>query len=172
MKIEVRDLTRGAMLLALALVIQMLKLPQWATGPAINAILLLAVPLVGGLAGVMIGFITPWVAVLTGIMAAPMAPFAPFIMVGNALLSVVFNALRRVNSWLAAAVAALVKFLWLAASVRYLAALFNIKIPKAAVAMFQLPQLYTAVAGGVVALMILSVPAIKRLADKTQSLSH
>lgn len=172
MRIQARDLTRAGLLLALALVIQMLKLPQYATGPSINAILLLAVPLVGGLAGAMIGLITPWVAVLTGIMAAPMAPFSPFIMIGNVLLSVTFAALRRVNAWLAVAVAAVVKFVWLVASVRYLAALFHIKIPAPAVAMFQFPQLYTALAGGVVALLIMSLPAIRRLTDKSQSLSH
>ncbi|MGE5560833.1 MAG: ECF transporter S component [Chloroflexota bacterium] len=172
MRFSVRDLTRAAMLLALALVIQMLRLPQLVTGPAINAILLLAVPLVGGLAGVLIGFVTPWVAVLTGIIAAPLAPFAPFIMVGNASLSLVYAALRRVNSWLAVGAAAVVKFLWLTLSVKYIAALFNVKVPPKAVATFQLPQLYTALAGGLVAIALLALPAMKRLTDKQTDLSH
>lgn len=169
MKIEVRDLTRSAMLLALALVIQALRLPQPFTGPVINAILILAVPLVGGLAGVLIGLITPWVAVLTGILPAPVAPFAPFIMVGNALLCLSFAGLRRVNAWLAVGAAAIIKFLWLSASVRYLAALFRIALPPKVAATFQLPQLYTALAGGLIALIVLAFPSLHRLEDKNRS---
>lgn len=172
MRVEVRDLTRAAMLLALALVVQALRLPQPFTGPAINAILILAIPLVGGLAGVLIGFITPWVAVLTGILPPPVAPFAPFIMIGNALLCISFAALRRVNAWLAAGAAAVIKFLWLAASVRYLAALFRIALPLKVAATFQLPQLYTALAGGLIALIIMALPSFRRLTGEGESRSH
>lgn len=172
MKVQVRDLTRAAMLLALALVVQALRLPQPFTGPAINAILFLTVPLVGGLAGVLIGFITPWVAVLTGILPPPVAPFAPFVMIGNALLCVTFAALRRVNAWLAAGAAAVVKFLWLAASVRYLAALFRIALPLKVAATFQVPQLYTALVGSLIALAVMALPGFRRLTGDDEIRSH
>lgn len=86
-----RWLVRTALLFALTLVIQMLGLPQFFTGPLVNAFLLLAALLNGIWSGVIIGLFTPWIAFARGILAPPLGPMIPFIMAGNAILVIVFS---------------------------------------------------------------------------------
>ena len=60
--------TRTAILLALTLAFQMLKLPQPMTGPAVNAMLFISTAAVGIWGGVIIGALTPWIAFINGIL--------------------------------------------------------------------------------------------------------
>ena len=59
---SVRWLTRTAILLAITLAFQMLGFPQMVTGPAVNAMLLLSGTYVGGIGAVIIGMLTPLIA--------------------------------------------------------------------------------------------------------------
>lgn len=167
MRLTVRDLTRAAMLLALAVVAQTLSKVQLVTGSAVNAVLLLSVPFVGPVAGVLIGLLTPLLALLTGNIAGPAAPFVPFIMIGNALIVIAFAALRKVNTWFAAAAGAVLKFAWLTLSANQIAALFGIKLPPKLIAAFGLTQLYTALIGGAIAVIIISLPAFNKAIQRS-----
>lgn len=162
MRLTTRSLTRAAMLLALAVVAQTISKVQMVTGPAVNAVLLLSVPFVGPVAGTLIGLLTPLLALWTGNLAAPAVPFLPFIMIGNAVIVLAFAALRKTNTWLAAGIAAVLKFAWLTLSARYLAALFGIKLPAKLIAAFGVPQLYTALIGGAIAVIIISLPSVNK----------
>lgn len=147
-------LTRTAVLLALTLAVQFLGLPQWFTGPLVNAFLLLASLLVGTGSGVVIGLLTPWIALLRGILPPPLAPMVPFIMLGNALLVIIFSLITRKREvlWLnvlALVLAASGKYLLLSQAVRYL-----VEVPPRVAQAMQIPQLLTALAGGAIALLI------------------
>ncbi|MDQ7794358.1 MAG: ECF transporter S component [bacterium] len=159
MALNVRALTRIGILLALTLAIQMLRLPQPITGPLVNAMLVLAAVMVGVLGGVIIGVLTPWIALANGILSPVLAPAIPFIMAGNAALVLVFGAAARVGAHCGrrfervsqvggVLVGGFVKYLVIAGAVRLL-----VDVP-AAVAL-QLPQLFTAWAGGVLALGVM-----------------
>ncbi|MEW6725102.1 MAG: ECF transporter S component [Bacillota bacterium] len=155
-----RFLTRTAVLLGLTFAIQFLRLPQGFTGPAINFMLLVAAATVSPWAGVLIGLITPWLAFAFGILPAPLAPAIPFIMAGNATLSLTFGYIYRrrslVRGIIGVVAAAVLKLVVLGGAVRYLLAL----PPKISVAL-QIPQLYTALSGGVVALVVIA--ALERI---------
>ena len=147
-------LTRTAVLLALTLTVQFLGLPQWFTGPLVNAFLLLASSLVGMGSGVVIGLLTPWIALLRGILPPPLAPVVPFIMLGNALLVIIFSLITRKKEvlWLnvlALSLAAFGKYLLLSQAVRYL-----VEVPPRVAQAMQIPQLLTALAGGAIALLV------------------
>ncbi len=150
MKIELRYLTRTAVLLGLTLAFQMLRLGQAFTGPAVNAMLYIATAMVGISSGVFIGLITPWIALIVGILKPVLAPAVPFIMAGNASLVIIFGLLQARNRYLAVAVASVVKYLILASAVRLI-----LELPPPMTVALQLPQLFTALGGGVVALLVL-----------------
>lgn len=152
MKWPLRFLTRTAVLLALTLAFQSLKLSQAFTGPAVNAMLFIAAATVGMGGGALIGLITPWVALSVGILKPVLAPAVPFIMLGNASLVVVYGLARRLNDYLAILAASLVKFLILFGAVRFVLEL-NPKVSAA----LQFPQLFTALGGGAIALVVLKV---------------
>ncbi len=152
--------TRTGILLALALVFQMGGFPQPVTGPAVNAILFLAAMLIGPVGGAIIGAFTPIMAFLRGILPPPLAPVIPFIVIGNGMLVIVYVYLSRIlrvgpdktfvlRRFIALGAAALVKFFILAGAVTFL-----VEVPAPIAQMMTLPQLYTALAGGFIALLI------------------
>lgn len=151
-----RYVARTGVLLALALVVQMAGLPQPFTGPAVNAVLLLAAMAAGPVGGVLIGLLTPWIAFSRGILPAPLGPAIPFIMAGNAAIVLVYWAVTRLTrsttlgwgSWLAMVLGAAAKYLVISGAVQLLLSL----PPKLAVTLGT-PQLMTALTGGVAALL-------------------
>ncbi len=149
----IRWITRTALLFALVLVVQMLGMPQILTGTLVNALLLLATSLVGITSGVVIGFFTPWVALSRGILPPLLAPMIPFIMGGNALLVVIFALWMRKKSLpyevVGIVLGAGAKYLLLSQAVRFL-----VELPPPVARMMQIPQLFTALLGGVVALLL------------------
>jgi len=149
---NLKFITRTAILLALTLAFQMLRLPQPFTGPAVNTMLFLSSAIVGIIGGVLIGALTPWIAFLNGILPPVLAPAIPFIMLGNAMLVILFGTLKKINIYLAIATAAIVKFLILTIAVRFL-----INVPPKVSIMLQLPQFYTAITGGIIALLVLKL---------------
>ncbi len=155
MKITAKMITRSALLLALAIAIQGVKLPQFITGPLINTILYIAVALVGTVSAVLIGIFTPVIALLFGIMKLP--PAVPVIIAGNTALALVFGKFKQspVTGVLTASVA---KFAVMFLGVKYiLPVLFKINLPAPGIALLTTPQLFTALAGGVLAIIILKV---------------
>lgn len=145
-------LTRTAVLLALTLAIQMIGMPQYATGPLVNTMLYIAATFVGIWGGVAIGIVTPVVAFMRGILPAPLSPMIPYIAAGNAVLVIVFGLLERRGRLAAIAgvvAASVVKFLVLSSAVR-----FVVQVKPAIAKAMQTPQLFTALAGGAIALIV------------------
>jgi len=153
---NVKWLTRAAFLLTIALLFQFIRLGQFVTGPAINAALLIATVLLGPWGGVGIGALTPVTAFFAGVLKPVLAPAIPFIVLGNASLCLVFGFGRRANSYLAVVVAAVVKFAVMSAGVHYLVPiLFGTELPPGATVALTWPQLLTALAGAILAFLVL-----------------
>lgn len=153
MKIGLHDVVRTGVLAGLAVALQAMNLPQPVTGPGINAILFVASLYVGPLSGALVGIVTPWVALLTGIMK--LAPAIPVIMAGNVTLALVAGYLGKFNRYLAMAAASLLKFGVMTLGVKYLVST-GTKIPAAAYSSLTITQLFTALGGAVVAALVLA----------------
>jgi len=156
--VSTRFLTRTAILLAIVVAVQFLQMRQPITGPLVNAILLIAASMVGIGSGVLIGLLTPLVAFALGVLPAPLAPAIPGIMAGNAVLVTAFGLMSRQpwlgksGPYLGVAVGALLKYLVLAGVVRFL-----IQVPPKIAVSLQIPQLFTALVGGALALIVIGV---------------
>lgn len=158
-------ITRTGLFLALALIFQIgfHSFAQPIVGPLVNLVLLLSAGLIGTLSGIIIGCFTPLIAFLVGIMKLP--PLLPAIIIGNvifvALFNFVKNKISKNGEYIGLVIAALGKFAFLAFSVRYIANAFLTKLPakqlSVIIGTFSLPQLYTALAGGIVALIVMKL---------------
>ena len=157
-------LSRTAVLLAMTVAIQLLGLPQLVTGPVVNAMLLLTALTVGPSSGVLVGICTPFIALYRGILLPPLAPMVPFIGLSNAAFVIVFSVLWKRQVYVGLAAAALAKFLILSTAVRFI-----ITVPEPIAYAMQIPQLVTAVTGGVVALIIRDLLRRWSLDDGTRS---
>ena len=178
---KIRWITETAIMLALLVTLQSLTKPagQLVTGSCVNAVLAISA-LVGGLAsGLTVALISPVLAFLLGI--APQILTVPAIMAGNAVYVVLLvlladktgkNLVKQIVAW---AVAAAAKFATLYLIVvkiicgvmaSSLLAAGTLKEPmlKALPATFSWPQLFTALIGGAVALVI--VPVVRKALHK------
>ena len=177
MKKKIRWITETAIMLALLVTLQALTKPlgQLVTGSCVNTILAVAA-LVGGLgSGLTVAIISPILAFLLGI--APQILTVPAIMAGNAVFVILLslladkrgkNPVRQVIAWLASAAAKfavlyviVVKIICGIMAADLLAA-GTLKEPmlKALPATFSWPQLFTALIGGAIALLI--VPILRK----------
>ncbi len=161
-------ISRLAIILALTLVIQSGGFPQPITGPLINAMLLITASILGRIAGVLLGTLTPIVALIRGQLPPVLAPMVPFIVIGNGIFVFIFMLLirnftikiRRTPYWtkslLALIPAALAKFLFLFLAVRIiLPVIFDIHFPDKIVVVMSTPQFFTALIGGIIAIFVL-----------------
>ncbi|RCX13867.1 hypothetical protein DFR58_116103 [Anaerobacterium chartisolvens] len=163
MKFSVKFISRTAVLLALTVVFQMLGriIPppynSFISGPLVNACLLLAAAFSGVWSGVIIAILAPFTSLINNHAAiAPMLlMFAPFIAIGNSILVVSFNLLKKRSKLFGVLAGAVLKFafLWgaIVIFVRVNTAV-NAKMAPVLVSMFSVPQLVTALIGGAVAL--------------------
>ena len=174
---KIRWITETAILLALLLTLQVLTkgFGQLVTGSCVNAILAVAA-LVGGLGcGITVALISPVLAFLLGI--APQILTVPAIMAGNTVFVVLLclfggkdskKLLRQIIAWIVAAAAKFATLyaivVWLICGVlsKSLLASGVLKAPMltALPATFSWPQLFTALIGGAVALLI--VPVLRK----------
>ena len=181
MKKKIYWITETAVMLALLVALQALTkaMGQLVTGSCVNAVLAIAV-LVGGMScGLTVALCSPALAFLLGI--APQVLTVPAIMVGNCVFVVVLalladtsgkNVVRQILAWLTAAVA---KFATLYAVVVWLicgvmanglleSGVMKAPMLKLLPATFSWPQLFTALIGGAVALLI--APVIRKALRK------
>ena len=178
---KIRWITETAIMLALLVTLQALTKPmgQLVTGSCVNAILAVSA-LVGGLAcGATVALISPVLAFLLGI--APQVLTVPAIMVGNTVYVVLLslladksgkNLVKQGIAWVTAAAAkfaalyAIVVWLICGVLAQNLLAAGVMKEPmlKALPATFSWPQLFTALIGGAVALVI--VPVLRKALHK------
>lgn len=170
MKSRTNYYTRLVILISLTLIIEMVGLPQPATGPLVNMMLYLTTLLLDIKAGVILGCISPLVAAVRGQLPPFLIPMVPFIIAGNILLVVLFGLIGQVGKssrpalanpmysftvWLGVLVSAAVKLIWLYTSAKLLLpVLFGKHLPPQLVAMMAMPQLITAISGGILAVII------------------
>ena len=178
---KIRWITETAVMLALLVSLQALTKPmgQLVTGSCVNAILAVSA-LVGGLScGLVVALCSPVLAFLLGI--APQIFTVPAIMVGNTVFVVLLslladksgkNLVKQVVAWISAAAAkfaalyAIVVLLICGVLSESLLASGVMKAPmlKALPATFSWPQLFTALIGGAVALVI--TPVLRKALHK------
>jgi hypothetical protein len=165
------NLARSALFLVLAVLLPSLGLPQSITGPLVNALLILAVETAGLGTALIVGILTPMTALLHGVLPLPLMVMIPFIALGNAMLTSVYNALRGRSRLLALVAGATAKLVLLSVAVTWLAerplsllvggAAQKVLLPPSLVQMMLWPQLVTALAGGLLALGALRLGARK-----------
>ena len=171
---KIRWITETAVMLALLICLQALTKPmgQLVTGSCVNAVLAVSA-LVGGLScGLVVALCSPVLAFLLGI--APQILTVPAIMIGNTVFVVLLSLLadktgkKLVKQAIAWVVAAFAKFAALYAVVVWLicgvlsqslisAGVMKPPMVQALPATFSWPQLFTALIGGAVALLIMPV---------------
>lgn len=128
------------------------------TGPIVNAALFLGVIFVGAQNAVLIGLIPSLIALSVGLLPSPLAPMVPFIMLSNTILILAFGYLREKNFWLGVVSASILKFLFLYSTSFVVVNLIAQKpIAEKAAQMLSLPQLLTALAGGIIAFLVLKI---------------
>lgn len=174
MKKKIRWITETGIMLALLVTLQALTKPlgQLVTGSCVNTILAVSA-LVGGLGcGLTVAVISPILAFLLGI--APQILTVPAIMAGNTVFVILLslladktgkNLVKQVIVWVAAAAAKFVTLYVIVVKIicgvmaSSLLAAGTLKEPmlKALPATFSWPQLFTALIGGAIALLILPV---------------
>ena len=178
---KIRWITETAVMLALLVTLQAITKPmgQLVTGSCVNAILAVSA-LIGGLScGAVVALCSPVLAYLLGI--APQILTVPAIMVGNTVFVVLLslladktgkNLVKQVIAWLVAAAAkfaalyAIVVLLICGVLSESLLASGVMKAPMltALPATFSWPQLFTALIGGAVALVI--TPVLRKALHK------
>ena len=132
---------------------------QFITGPIVNAILFIAVVTVGAGNAILIGLVPSVVALVSGLLPAPLAPMVPFIMISNTILIVVFSGLRKTNYWAGILGGTLFKyaFLYLTSTI-VVGLISNHSVAlKAAATMMAWPQIVTALIGGIIAFGVLKL---------------
>jgi hypothetical protein len=160
---RLKFITYGAVLLAIAAVFPMFKFPQYITGSVVNFVLLIAVYVLDVWDGVVIGCVTPWIALMTGQM--PFAYMPPFIMIGNAIYVLAFGILtfgilkrfKNVGMIAGIVIGAVLKWSFLSFAVRHL-----VKAPAPLVLMMSYPQLITALIGGAIAFIVMNTKLLPK----------
>ena len=175
---KIRFITETAVMLALLIALQTLTKPmgQLVTGSCVNTVLAVTVLVVGVYSGITVAVISPVLAYLLGI--APQILTVPAIMVGNAVFVLVLhfisdkNIVRKILAWIVAAAAKFAALygivVWLICGVlaEKLLASGALKAPmlKALPVSFGVTQLFTALIGGAVALLI--APTLRKALHK------
>ena len=169
---KTKYLTRTALLLALALLFQSLRLvPAFAVisqpviGSLINLTLIVASGIVGVWSSIFIGVCAPIVARLQGQLGQDL--FIPVVVLGNITYGVAFYYLRKINGVLGVIVGSAIKFAFLFFAMPFVFGTFiQSSLPEAQVAKmiasiatnFGGPiQLITALAGGSAALVVIKI---------------
>ena len=162
-------ISRLALLISLTVVIQIAGLPQPITGLLINMLLFVTATMLGWIAGVILGCLTPLAALIRGQLPAVLAPLVPFIAAANAILVlayyfIYYKLLKNTHQlyWLkiiiAIIFAALAKYLFFIFTIKIIFPyLVNFSIPQNVAVILMTPQLFTALIGGVLFLIFLNV---------------
>ncbi len=165
-------ITHTAVFIALLIVLQAATAPlgnTLITGIVVNLLLIVSVMTCGPASGLTVGLVSPIVAKFIGI--GPLWVLIPFIAAGNSVLVLIWHFLgnrnkdRKYAAYITAIIAAAVaKFLVLYLGIVKIAVPLFLGLPEQQAAvvsqLFSIPQLITALAGGIIATVIL--PTIKK----------
>jgi riboflavin transporter len=150
-KIDSMFLVKAFALAGLIIVAPLLK-NQMITGTIVNCILFVSVVLLGRNTALSLCVIPSIISLFTGLISIVMVPIIPFIIISNMILVLSFDFLKK-NQYLAVVLSALFKFVFLFLASSFVVRMFPIG-QKAAV-MFGYPQFFTALAGGVLAILFI-----------------
>ena len=162
---QTKSMILAALFLGMMIVIQLLGRfnPDFSrifVGPMINALFLLAVIFCGRRYGMLLAVISPLMAFMTGQLNPALAPFVPFIMLGNLSLVIPFSFLQKNFSRcvIGIIVGSGLKFFVMFMAARYAVPVFGLPISpalqqKLPVA-FGIVQFYAALLGGAIALTL------------------
>jgi hypothetical protein len=135
---------------------------QWLTGPIVNAVLILALFIVGYPASLVLCFIPSMMALAGGLLPSFLAPMVPFIMLSNVVfvsLINIFNsrAKNEIKGFMSGVIAgAGAKFLLLIISSQFITHyLIKSQLALKVAQLMSWPQLATALTGGLIALIAL-----------------
>jgi len=162
-------ITRTAILISLLIISQIVTVSfgnTLVTGSIVNLILIVSVMLGGLSSGLTVAAISPILAKLIGI--GPFWELIPFIVLGNIILVLLWHWIgnrdlggNKVPYFVALIVGAIAKFLLLSFSIGNYAipVLLKLPEPQATVVanLFSLPQLFTALIGGIIAITLLPI---------------
>ena len=158
-----RKLTRAALLLAIMIVLQSLRLwlplPSYLSlfviGSAVNACFLIAVEMAGWRLALALACIAPVIAYFQQVLPLPL--FILPVAIANSAYLLGYASLRQIHRGLAIATAVLVKMLSMYLSISWILTLVYLpeKLASLLRLMLSWPQLITGVLGGVVCLMLM-----------------
>lgn len=135
---------------------------QWITGPIVNAILILALFLIGLRSALLLCVIPSLMALAGGLLPAVLSPAIPFIVIGNVVFVLSIHYLyenfknEKTGYWLGVFLGSVFKFAFLFLSVYFIIPLFlNGGILLKLAQMMSWPQFFTAMTGGMIAWIFL-----------------
>lgn len=144
-----RWLIKLIVILSLSLLTQVLGLSYFAS-ILLNMFLFASAVLVGTVGGVLIGTLTPVIAISIGLLPDGLMPLLPFVIGGNIALVVIYNYLGQKGKLLSMGIASFIRFTILSSGVRYLS-----NLSEEVSNMMQVAQLATALAGGLLSLLLI-----------------
>lgn len=163
--IPIQVITRSAILLAIVLAAQALHLPQAITGPIVNAVLIIAVLSMGITSGIVLAILVVLGSFFLGFMKVPLPQMIPLIMIANLTLVIIFNLLKGNNyarNIIGLIAGALLKAFVFFLALHYVFSWLGITVPEPLFAAFGIIQLYTALAGGIIAILIYRLITAKK----------
>lgn len=184
--IRTHNIVKASMLLAVVIVVQTVgrsipQVNQFFVGPVVNAILLITVYTCSTKWGSIAAVLTPILAYLVGQLLPLMAPFIPFIMLGNLVYVLIFGLLKnnKYGIYIGVLLAAFVKYLVLSFAATKLIYWFGIGFPEQVAKklgqMMGLTQFVTGIIGGVIALAFIFIlsnrKGIKKLNDEKKNIN-
>jgi len=133
------------------------------TGPLVNALLFIAVVILGVRNALLVCFLPSIMSVSVGILPLVALPLVPVIILGNILLVLLFNYFYKKNFWLGVVSASLVKFIFIYSLATLLVSEFisNVQLAKIVGQTMGYLQLISALLGGIIAWVFLKF--IKRI---------
>ena len=147
-----------ALLIGVAIVAPVLFKQQLVAGTIVNATLILGVSFLSVRDGLIISLVPSSLALVSGLLPAVLAPMIPFLIVSNTILVLAFAYLSKFNYWAGVIIGSVLKsaFLFGTSSI-VVGLLVNKQIAPTITQMMSWPQLFTAVAGGIVAFCIIKL---------------
>jgi riboflavin transporter len=135
---------------------------QWATGPMVNAILIIVLFLIGIRSALVLCLIPSLMALMGGLLPAVLAPVVPFIMISNVILVLsldwLYRNIKDTNKgyWVGLGAGAFLKFIFLFMSVKSIGKLLiKQELTMKVAQMMSWTQLATALTGGMIAFIVL-----------------
>jgi hypothetical protein len=131
---------------------------QAVTGTIVNAMLIMAVVMLGRKEAVTIGLFPSLISIVTGLLVPAVSYLIPFIIFSNIILVFAFDIFSRNNYWKGVIFGSVLKFGFLSVSGIILVRVFEWNsMAKIIAMMFSWQQLLTALSGGVVAYAMLRI---------------